>query len=151
MQNITYRLNKINTEQFAIIDKVFDGDLEGVSIEAGLGFAIDFEGQGIKITPNFQFKKDGKPFIIIQISCEFTIMDDSWETITEKKQIDRDKINLPRDFMKHLTGICFGVARGVLHTKTEQTIYNQFILPDIDIEEIIEGDITFDENQILNT
>lgn len=41
----------------------------------------------------------------------------------------------------HFAVLTVGSARGILHAKTEGTIYNQYLLPTIDIKEMIQEDI----------
>ncbi len=36
--------------------------------------------------------------------------------------------------------LCVGTARGILHAKTEGTAFNDFILPAINVEELVEED-----------
>lgn len=43
--------------------------------------------------------------------------------------------------MAHLTTIMVGTARGILHAKTENTLFNQFLLPTIDVTELVTDDV----------
>ena len=46
--------------------------------------------------------------------------------------------------MKHLSVITVGTARGVLHAKTENTPFNKFVLPTINVTELVKEDVSFD-------
>jgi hypothetical protein len=54
------------------------------------------------------------------------------------------KIVLPQNFGIHLGMLVVGTLRGVLYTKTENTIFNQFILPTIDVTALVPNDVTFE-------
>lgn len=43
----------------------------------------------------------------------------------------------------HFAVLTVGSARGILHAKTEGTVYNQYLLPTIDIKQMIHEDIVF--------
>jgi hypothetical protein len=48
---------------------------------------------------------------------------------------------VPKDFIRQLLVIAIGTARGVLHTKTENTPFNRFILPVLDATNLIKEDV----------
>ena len=41
------------------------------------------------------------------------------------------------NFIRHLSAISIGTARGILHAKTENTAYNKYFLPTININELV--------------
>ena len=45
--------------------------------------------------------------------------------------------------MTHLIVLTIGTVRGILHAKTEGTKYNSYILPTINVAELIKTDIVF--------
>jgi len=45
--------------------------------------------------------------------------------------------------MTHLSVMTVGTARVVLHTKTEGTFFNRFLLPTINVPELVTDDIQF--------
>ncbi len=51
---------------------------------------------------------------------------------------------MPKDFMRQLLVITIGTARGVLHTKTENTPFNRFLLPILDATNLIKEDVELD-------
>ena len=75
----------------------------------------------------------------IQISCFLKIEDSAWESFKLNNQI-----TFPKDFIAHMAMITVGTSRGVLHSKTEGTIFNKYILPTINVAKMIPEDITFD-------
>lgn len=50
-------------------------------------------------------------------------------------------LTLEKGFARHLSVIAVGTARGVLHSKTEDTDWNHITLPLINIEEVLQEDV----------
>ena len=56
-------------------------------------------------------------------------------------------LNVPHGFPGHLAMLTGGTTRGILHAKTEGTCYNQYVLPTINVTEIIKEDASFGLDQ----
>lgn len=138
MNKIGFILEKINTDQFAIIENSFDSSNDNYGIETNIGFGIDFENKGIMSSVEFQFVQDKNPFIVVKASCEFHIEEDFWTSIENK-----EFVTLPKEFMAHLSMITVGTTRGILHSKTENTKFNDYILPTINVAEMFKEDGVF--------
>ena len=54
-----------------------------------------------------------------------------------------DIYKLPSGFVCHLAMLAIGTARGVLHAKTENTLFNKYLIPTINVAELIKDDIIF--------
>jgi hypothetical protein len=54
------------------------------------------------------------------------------------------KITFPQNFVCHMAMLTVGTSRGILHSKTENTIFNSYILPTTNVKEIISSDVWFD-------
>ena len=140
MHKIGFSLNKINTLQFAIIESAFDDKNEKYGIETNLGFGVDTENASVMSSVKFQFEQDNNPFLIIEASCEFNVADEFWTKFNGK-----DSVTLPKGFMAHLAMLTVGTTRGILHAKTKDTPFNKFILPTINVSEMIEEDGVFEK------
>lgn len=138
MNKIGFKLKKISTDQFAFIDDAYDDENDEFNLETNIGFGIDPLNSAIKSSVKIQFEQNEKPFLIIEVSCEFDIDPKMWEDFTDGKIV-----KIPKGFMAHLTVITVGTTRGVLHTKTENTPYNQFILPTLNVADMIKEDVEF--------
>lgn len=136
--NINFSLLKIKTEQFAIFEENFDKN-ELVNLNTNLSLGLNSEDKVFLVTPKHTFENNGKPFMTIQISCFFKIDDSTWDNFKNKKQII-----FPKEFVAHMAMITVGTSRGVLHSKTEETIFNQFILPPLNVAEMVGEDVVFD-------
>ena len=75
---------------------------------------------------------------IIEAGCLFQISPDSWKEFLQKTG---EKIIMPRGFVNHLGIIAVGTTRGILHSKTENTPFNRFFIPTINVTEQIKEDV----------
>lgn len=136
--NINFSLLKVKTEQFVIFEENFNKN-KVVNLNTDLSFGLNSKDKIFLVTPKYTFENNGKPFMAIQISCFFKIDDTTWESFIKKNQII-----FPKDFVSHMAMITVGTSRGVLHTKTEGTIFNDYILPFLNVAEMVAEDIFFD-------
>lgn len=140
MNKIGFKLEKINTEQFAIIESSYDDSNDGIGLEANVKFGINTEDSAIISIIKFQFEQNDKPFLIIEVSCEFSIGQDKWNKFSSEKTI-----HIPKALLAHLAMITIGTTRGILHSKTDNTKFNEFILPTLNVAEMITEDGEFEK------
>lgn len=140
MNKIDFNLTKINTLQFAIIEDAFNVDIDKFNIKTNLGYGVDSENSSILSLVKIQFEQKNIPFLIIEVSCEFDVVENFW------KEFDSNKsITIPKGFMAHLAMITIGSTRGILHEKTKNTKFNEFVLPTINATKMIEKDGEFNK------
>ena len=126
----------IQVEQFAILgNNMPNGD---VSFNTSLSFGVNPSVAGVRVTTKYELVSNDEKLVILELSCIFEIYKESWD----KLHVD-GKIILPKDFLSHLAMHSVGTARGILFAKTESSVFNQFILPPINIAERITEDIAF--------
>ncbi|MAD96110.1 MAG: hypothetical protein CMB99_02175 [Flavobacteriaceae bacterium] len=136
---IGFALKRITTEQFAIIESAFtDGKL--VDLKAGLRFGINFENKIISVVFSTNLIQDKSPFLIIEVGCHFSIREEAWDIFYNQ---DKAEIIVPRGFIGHLVMLTIGTTRGVLHGKTENTPFNNFLLPTLNVNEMVKKDVVF--------
>ena len=132
-ENIKFLIQGITTDQFAIIDTSYrEGIALGLAIQ--MGYSVNIENHIIVVTVKVVFDQEKLPIIILDLSCHFSISDENWAPLYNSIE---SKVQIPNNFAIHLGMLTVGTLRGVLHAKTENTIFNQFILPPIDITQII--------------
>ena len=136
---VVFILRKISTQQFATIDT---NCVENTIIKLGteIKYGIDEKHRMIACHSRIQFISNDLPFIIIHLSCEFELIEDSWHNFVD---VSHNLLKLPVGFMQHLAVITIGTARGVLHAKTENTKYNQYFLPTINVTDLVKEDFVF--------
>lgn len=134
-QNVRFSLAKISTDQFAIIPSSFKIG-ENVNLKTSLQFGSNKEIKLISVKASFQFEQQLIPFLIIEASCYFNIEPNDWNIFVQEAEIV-----VPKSIITHLTVLTVGTVRGILHAKTEGTNFNGFIIPTINVTELVTGDI----------
>jgi hypothetical protein len=137
---VGFALQGIKTEQFAIIEEDFTSKKE-IGLGTELQFKLDQKNKQIGVFLGFEFMQGKKVFLKVKVSCHFKIEIDSWEEF-----IQQDKVVVPKGFLAHLAMITTGTTRGVLFAKTEATQFSKFIVPTLNVSEMIKEDASFDMN-----
>lgn len=136
-ENIGFGLIGIKTEQFAIIEEAYS-ESGKTKFGAGLQFKIDQKQKQVGVFLTLSFEQKKSVFLKIEVSGHFKIKEESWQSF-----VANDKLSFPRNFMAHLTMLVVGTARGVLHAKTEDTKFNKFLVPTINVNDLVKEDVVF--------
>jgi hypothetical protein len=137
-KNIEFSIKNINTEQFALFEENrFDNGK--INLETNLSYGLNVVERDFIISIKFTFEMKKKPFMSIQVNCNFEIGLESFNDL-----ITDNKIIVPNWFIAHMAMITVGTSRGILHSKTEGTIFNKYILPTINVAQMIPEDAIFD-------
>jgi hypothetical protein len=134
---IGFSLRKISTEQFAVIQEAYLGSGEEIQIGIDLRFGLDTENKGLVAFVKVHFEQDKSPFLIVEVGNHFVIDNTAWESFQKKE----NGLVLPKGFASHLVMLTIGTLRGVLHSKTENTKFNKFLLPTINVTKLVKSDI----------
>jgi hypothetical protein len=137
--NIGFSLRKLTTQQFAIIEDVFK-DGENVEMKTNVNFGIDTTKKMIAVFFNVSFLQNKVPFLLLETASHFHVKEESWATFENE---EKTELIVSKGFISHLVMLSIGTTRGVLHSKTENTIYNKFLLPTINVNDLIKGDTKF--------
>ncbi len=135
---VGFALKGIKTEQFAIFEENYSPKKE-TSLGTELQFKLDQNNKQIAVFLGFEFLQGKKVFLKIQVSCHFKIEEGSWNSL-----IQENKLIVPKGFLAHLAMITTGTSRGVLFAKTEATPFSTFIVPTLNVAEMIKEDVLFD-------
>lgn len=143
-EEIKFGLRKITTGQFATIDSVAIHE-DSIQLNFGFTFGINKEFRMVGCNAKFEFVSEQMPFMVIDVLCDFEVAQDSW---TSFLNTGSNKIILPLSMVTHMAVLTVGTARGVLHSKTENTNYNKYFLPTINVTDSITSDITIDLSKV---
>ena len=133
--NISFRLIKIETLQFAVLSDNAIGD--AYNVNSGFEFGISSDKTKIRCKGEFVFVSlEGNPIMKLETACHFGILLSDVERL---KQED-NTYKIPVGFLQHLAMIVVGTARGILFAKTENTAVNQLYLPLINLTDAIKND-----------
>lgn len=138
--NIVFTLVGITTKQFAIIEDNFQKE-GNVRFGMSFNFNMNPDNKVIGVFPTFQLECNESVFLIIETACHFNIKDEAWNQMCHEED---KKLVLPKGFVQHLGMLAVGTARGVLHAKTENTEFNNFFIPPINVTNFLKEDIVFE-------
>lgn len=138
-KNIGFKLAKITTNQFAIIDEIYEYG-KPHTLDAAFLFAKDLTERLITVRIKFTFLFGKRAFMIIEASCQFDISEDSWLEMLQSES----SIKISKTFLSHISMLTIGTIRGILHSKTEDTIYNTLFIPIMNVDELIGEDLILD-------
>lgn len=129
-KKIGFRLIKIVTEQFAVIEQEINE--EEITLHAAVDFGIDPKNKVVGCFCRFKFNTADTTFIVIDLKCEFKVRKQEWDSF-----IKENSVVFPAGFLRHLATIAVGTTRGVLHAKTENTSFNKYFLPTINVNDFV--------------
>lgn len=128
----------LKTTSFATIEASHKKTGE-TNLMTSIGFGLDIDDHTITCNAKFSFeKKKNQPFLILEIQALFEIEKNDF--LNKMKQEDNSYI-ITKGLAIHFVVLTVGSARGILHTKTEGTHFNNYLLPTIDVKSILSEDI----------
>jgi len=133
---IKFKLSKIETLHFKKSRVLKNLSLDIIDIQINLNFEVNFQQKSIGTIFGVKYFEEGKNLIELFVKLVFEIEQETWQKLHEG-----NSIKIPRDFARHLAVLSVGTARGILHCKTEKTVYNKLVLPPINLTEVIKQDI----------
>jgi hypothetical protein len=134
-KHIKFALQNIRIEQFAILSKEIE-DNKNIQLNNNIKFNISEEFQIIETRISISFKQEEKTILVLETATTFVIEINSWESLKKS-----NSIIIPRSFLMHLAAVSFGTTRGILHTKTQDTVLENYLLPLTNFDEIIKSDL----------
>lgn len=136
---IQFRLTRIEVPQFAILT---DNDFsDSMDINYGFEFSISDDTTSLRCDATASYIDGDTPVMKIVVRCEYFIEQSSWNSLKTE-----NGLTFPAGFLQHLATLTVGTMRGVYYGKTEDTIYNRFFIPLLDVNQAIKEDMTFSTN-----
>jgi len=143
IKSVGFSLKKVTTEQFAIIEEGFN-EKGKIRLNTSMRFAADEKQKYVAVYTSFTFDSNNSPFLLVEASCHFSIQDNAW---VEMFNQELNTLTIPKGFLCHLAMLTVGTSRGILHAKTEGTCFNKYVLPTINVTQIIKEDTIFSFNK----
>lgn len=132
-------LKSVKTEEFAFFEQHYtDGTLVGLMSQ--IQFKIDTTTKMLGSYFSFEFEQNKIIFLKIVVSCHFLISDKDWDIITTTEGL---KVKIKKEVIVNFAKVGVDTSRGVLAAKTEAKSYPQFLIPEIDLNEFVKEDATF--------
>lgn len=136
---IRFNMVKISIKQFAIVSEI-GSDADKIGMELGFNVNYSMNMHRIGVSPMITLLgENSQKLLILELFCEFDIHPDDWG-----KMIDGKKLVIPKGFLGYLISQSVGTLRGVLYCKTEDTPYSIFLLPSINVSEMVQNDAEFE-------
>ena len=137
---IQFALRNISTLQFAIIENSFSQN-EPIKLDYQLNYS-SIDEQMILVTHfKILFKvDDNPPFIILEMSMSFQVKKETWSLLYD---VNSNEVKLEYGFALHLAVLTISTARGILHSNTNGSPFNHFIIPLIDAKKVLKNDEGF--------
>lgn len=136
---IQFKLTKIEVPQFAILTEKEFSDSMGINY--GFEFSVSEDTTSLRCDATASYIDGDVPVMKIVVRCEYFIEQKSWDSLRAE-----NCLTFPAGFLQHLASLTVGTMRGVYYGKTEDTVYNRFFIPLLDVNQAIKEDLTFPTN-----
>ena len=137
--NIPYRIEKIETKQFAIFPESLTSGAE-VNISTSFTFSVSSDISHIRCVSNYKYEQEGTLLLVLELVTYFEIAPEGSSQITELGKIDVE-------FLRYMATIAVGTARGVIHSQSQGTQLNAIVLPPINLIPVITEDLILNKEQ----
>lgn len=134
MKQLNFLMRQIKVNQFAIL--VNDAPIGEIPVEFGIQFKTDIVGKWIAVAFKTQYLNGTTPLLILEVQCDFQVKPEDWDSL-----VSDGKLVFPVDFLRHIALHTVGSARGILFCKTEGSPFSRFILPPVNLENMINQDL----------
>lgn len=132
---IPFRIRQIKTQQFAMFpEQLVNGN--DVNIQSEFNFGVNKEVNDIFCAMKLSFVQEEKLLLVSEVICFFGISAEGSEQLFQQGRIEVD-------FLRYLATIATGTMRGIIHTKTENTVLNPIVLPPLNLVDAIKEDFVF--------
>lgn len=133
---LEFALKGMRTAQFAFFTDEFLSK-EKVEYHISFDFKFDIQHRQTMVLLGLVYSQGKKMLCKLDTETSFEIRDSSWNTFqkTESGRI------IPKSALAHFAHLALGSARGILHSKTENTALHSIILPLINVLEMIKEDV----------
>lgn len=132
---IPFRIRQIKTQQFAMFPDLLVNGKE-VTVDSEFSFGVNTEIKNILCVTKLSYRQDENLLLTTEVHCIFDIREDGVNQLKEQGRV-------VVDFLRYLATIAIGTVRGIIHTKTENTVLNSVVVPPINLVEAIKEDFVF--------
>ena len=129
---MVFRYSHIRLDQFATFDVTTERKPLSFQSSGEVQTGCNYEARTIVMTILANVKVDDQLVMTIKTSSYYELSKETWEELKKDGFVE-----IPKEFLYHLGGLAFSTTRGVLFAKTEGTDLNTFILPIIQMDEVI--------------
>lgn len=141
--SLGFKILKISTDKYEATIGNVDIENSECNISSSVDVKISNKSKLVYVKTGFAFEQNKDKFLEIETSNTYAISNQLWNTFENEKEII-----IPSNFISTLLSISINTTRGVLHTKTENSELNQYLLPLIDVFGFNLEDGVFDKSEV---
>lgn len=138
MDKIPFILKHLNIDNFKSDVNKFQIGMT-VNVNSGFSFSVDFKERLVRCISEYSYIQEERTFLKLELSAIFEIEEDAFNSM-----IKEDRLTIPVFFLRYIATFSVGVARGVILSKTEETVLNSLFLPQMNLVETIKNDSVFE-------
>lgn len=135
---IPFRIFKIENDPIELHADVYEK-----SKDVEFGFEVSFNGNLkdgiIGCRTRYEYKQGECVLSCLTVYCYFMISKSYLES-----QKNEGKVIIDKEFLRYVSTISVGTARGILHAKTQGTVLNPMVIPPINLMEMDILDFTLE-------
>jgi hypothetical protein len=136
-QDFKFAFAGITTEQFALEPSNYNAQNK-VDLTLNLNFKHTEKESMLGVFVTVNLKQEQNQLVLLQVGCHFKIHLDTWQQIIVQ---ENNSLRLPLNFALHLATLATGTIRGVLHARLANSPFAHYVLPAINLTEILKEDI----------
>lgn len=130
---IRFRMFGIHLEQFAILAP---NNGKEIGMKISLGYKYADNGEKIACLANFDFGSQHERVMVLSVSCDFEIQKEDFCNLQKD-----GKAIISKELLEYFAVQTIGTARGILFCKTENTDFNNIVIPPVNVTELIKSDL----------
>jgi len=129
---IRFNWAKIMTDEFAVLEKYDPAVTTDITIH--IGFDAESTDRLVAVQIKVVFNQQQKVCLVLAVTSIFILSTEDWVILYDREQ---KIITIEIPLALHLASLSLSTLRGVLHAKTEGLPMNTFVLPPINVSEIV--------------
>ena len=129
-----FRMFEIHADQFATLVKEMPN--EDLGFNVGLSYKYANNGKIIACSSRFTFTSREEKILVIEVTCDFEIAEESWTEFVKDKTV-----TIPKSLLEFFAVHTVGTTRGIMFCKTENTSFNKLIIPPLNVSDMVQGDL----------
>lgn len=136
-RSIKFGFARITTDEFAITGEQFNSS-EGAVINAHMAFGWNKNEHIFAVQLKCTVLQQDRILAVVAVTCHYRFMPEDWAASYVE---DSDKLIVPKMPALHFASLTVSTVRGVLHAKTEHHPINALIIPPINVNDFVKGDV----------
>ena len=135
--HIQFLIAGVTTEQFSIDPADFSTD-EEIEFSLNFNFKQAENDDMIGVFLTIELMQNQKQLVLLEVACHFKIHPETWRQVILRND---GSLKLPLTFALHMATLTTGTGRGVLHARLSGTPFANYVLPAINLTEVINADV----------